>query len=166
MGKIYNIVKKITTENSPTQRYTLLFIICLGLYIVLAPVKPPSKGHSQDPWSVDTSIPKGHVLIPITVHNLESVDHLLGQFGIVNLYSVEIEGGLRKEPVAKSVKILRSPLKSNVFAVLAPEKQAHHILKNPQGFIVVIQNPKHIGTNFEVPNSVNKKTRRQIIYGD
>jgi hypothetical protein len=68
----------------------------------------PSSEKTPDaaPVAFDTHIPKGFVLIPIEVQNYESLDSILGRFGVVDLYigsSTEAAGPGRL--VARNVRI-------------------------------------------------------------
>jgi len=119
----------------------------------------------QKPSSIDTLIPAGTVLIPIEVENSDSLDSILGNKGIVDLHRPARQPGGRNKIVARRVPILRAPLNPQQFAVLAPEKQAKHIVKQPGPFWVVIQNPKRFGTDFEGAKT-KKRPRRLILEGN
>ncbi len=67
-------------------------------------------------------------------------------------------------PIAKAIKIVRSPINPSLFAVLSPEEEAHRIVKHPGPFQVVVQNPKKMKMHFI--KKQNKKLRRRIIIGN
>lgn len=88
---------------------------------------------------IDTFIPDGYVLLPIEVQNLESLDSLIGQYGVVDLYSPG-------EPtaVAKGLKIVRSPKDPSEFSVLVPEAESATLIRaETKPFLVVVQNPSN-----------------------
>ncbi len=116
--------------------------------------KPPSQ-------TADTYIPSGFVLVPIEIQNIEGLDSILGQFGVVDLFQPALEGQNRGRLVARRLKILRAPLNPSHFAVLAPEHQASEIVRHVGPFFVVIQNPKETGTHF-----VKEKVRTSRIQFD
>ncbi len=93
---------------------------------------------SASPYAgIDTFIPDGYVLLPIEVQNLESLDSLLGQYGVVDLYKPG-------DPVAvaKGLKIIRSPKDPSQFSVLVPESQSAELIRSEdKPFLVVVQNP-------------------------
>jgi hypothetical protein len=110
--------------------------------------------------ALDTYIPKGQVLIPIIVHNSESVDSIFGSFGVVDLYSVNLEGKVGALPLIRSVKMVRAPKNPSQFGVFVPEEAAAEVVRQGSLFNVVIQNPKTTGTHFE---KAGAKPRRAVI---
>lgn len=98
--------------------------------------------NSEREISADTFIPKGYVLIPLELHNAESLTGLLGEVGgVVDLYTTgsEFKNTLK---VASKVKLLRAPLNPQQFAVLMNEKQSSNFLKHLGPFVAVVQNPQ------------------------
>ena len=111
--------------------------------------------------SPDTFIPNGYVLIPIMVSNFESLNALVSQYAIVNLYAVNNHPNRSSIPqikkqvktVAERIKLIRSPLNPENFAVLAPESQAEALITYNGEFFVTVQNPaiqKQVSVNREV----------------
>lgn len=130
----------------------LITFFALGLTVLFELVNPGAQ-KKLDPTQVDTFIPLGYVLIPIEVQNYESLDSILGSYGIVDLYSVNAAGVRSKSAVVRGIKILRAPLNPNHFAVLSPEARAAQIVGAGSTFNVVVQNPKAVGTKFvDVPS--------------
>ena len=127
------------------------------------------KSQTPDVEAVDTFIPAGFVLVPIEVVNYESLDSVLGRYGVVDLFKTDPQTGERSEKVAARVRILRAPRNPSQFAVLAPESQSQRLVKHGGGFYVVIQNPKQTGTTFEMkmnPQSKKRKRRIEVELGD
>ena len=102
--------------------------------------------------SPDTFIPEGYVLVPIMVSNFESLNALVSQYAIVNLYAVNnpndfhLQSSLSQikkqvKLVAERIKLIRSPLNPEKFAVLSPESQAEALITYNGEFFVTIQNP-------------------------
>jgi len=92
---------------------------------------------------IDTMIPAGFVIIPIDVQNYESLDSLLGKFGVGDLFKGDGKNG---RLVARNVRILRAPKNPSHFAVLTPESQAQSILANQGNFYVALKGPNQTGT--------------------
>jgi len=110
--------------------------------------------------SVDTFIPMGMVLVPIEVYNYESLDSVLGNYGVVDLFFTNSQGMKSSRPAARRVKILRAPKNPSQFAVLVPDIQAPELVRSATPFYVVIQNPQARGTKFE-----KRQVRKtQILY--
>ena len=102
----------------------------------------------HSPQDVTTFIPEGFQLIPIEIANYEAVDSVLGQFGVIDLYTAS-ENDSDSRPLARAVKILRAPLNPNQFAVLVPDPMVSTIVKKGPLYKVVIRNPKASGTRIE-----------------
>lgn len=111
----------------------------------------------EDPSTAATYIPAGFVLVPIEVANYESLDSILGKFGVVDLFKMPSEGRGRPIKVAERVKILRAPLNPSHFAVLVPDSESARLVAEPGAFTVVVQNPNRDGTRFV--NDPSKKGR-------
>lgn len=115
--------------------------------------------------NIDTLIPKGHLLIPIQIKNMSTLQNLMGRFATVNLYqqpSQQKTSSKKQHLVARHVRLIRSPRNPNLFAVLILEGQAQHILRYETPFIVALQSPSSDGTKFVT----NSKKRRKIIIGN
>ena len=158
--KILNVIVHWFKNLNSRQKLLVLFAISLSPVAIdqLANQDTPQPRETSPSDSIDTLIPNGSVLIPIEVENSDSLDSILGNKGIVDLHRPAREPG-RNRIVARRLPILRAPLNPHQFAVLAPEDQAHHIVKQPGPFWVVIQNPTKFGTNFERPTKKIKKNR-------
>lgn len=120
------------------------------------------KKETQEPIeSFDTYIPEGHSLLPIEVANYETLDSLLGPFGVVDIFTVPQSPTDKALRIAYRVKILRAPRNPSHFAILVPFERVKSILKYAGPFMVSVQNPKSSGTSF-----VNEpvKTKSRILY--
>jgi hypothetical protein len=118
--------------------------------------------HAQvEAASVDTLIPAGFILIPIEVQNYESLDSLLGQYGVVDLFRGE---GGKGTLVARNIKILRAPQNPAHFAVLAPENEATRILSQQGSFYVALKRPNEVGTH--IVNDSSHSARRIQFDGE
>ena len=117
--------------------------------------------------SPDTFIPNGYVLVPIVVSNFESLNALVSQYAIVNLYAVNnrndfySQGSLSQlkkqvKTVAERIKLIRSPLNPEKFAVLSPESQAEALITYNGEFFVTVQNPT-ITDQVSVKRDVKKR---------
>src|SRR5437870_3321120 len=64
--------------------------------------------------SVDTMIPKGYILVPLELENIEQVSSLIGNSGVVDLYTGGTENKKRRL-VASRVKVIQAPLNPQVY---------------------------------------------------
>ena len=110
---------------------------------------------------IDLLIPAGQSLVPIEVANYETLDSLLGSFGVVDLFFVDPMNPETGKKIDSMVKILRAPKNPSHFAVLVPAQQAQKILQFKGPFVVSVQNPKHqTGMQFEK----GTKQHSRIVY--
>jgi len=136
-------------------------IIILIFGVLTQTRSEPQTASSKPLESFDTYIPAGHSLVPIEVANYETLDSLLGPFGVVDLFTAEPGHPESSKRIAYRVKILRAPRNPSHFAVLVPFEQAAKILRFPGPFLVSVQNPKSVGTVFE---KEKRGKRNRIIF--
>ncbi len=142
--------------------FSAFFLIVILLYSCVhrdSKKEAPVRAESTD--GVDLLIPEGQSLVPIEVTNYETLDSLLGSYGVVDLFFVDPTKPETGKKIASMVKILRAPKNPSHFAVLVPARLAQHILQYQGPFTVSVQNPKfQTGTLFE------KRTTRKsrIVY--
>ncbi len=96
-------------------------------------------GSTGDLNGIDSFIPSGYVLLPIEIQNLNSLDSIIGRYGVIDLY---VPG--ESQPLARGIKIVRSPKNPEQFSVLVSESQSGPLIKNSvKPFFVIVQNPSH-----------------------
>ncbi len=98
---------------------------------------------------IDTYIPIGYVLVPIEVENLESLNGLMEDFGVADLYTSSRPGQGVQTLVAENVRLLRAPLNPHALAVLCKEEEAPKLLSHAGPFFVTLRRPEKAGTHFE-----------------
>lgn len=140
--------------------------VVLGLISTLStcqtedsPILSVKKESQEIIKSVDTYIPRGHVLVPLDLQNAESLTGIVSDIGgVVDIYTVSSEIGKSKK-VATKVKILKAPLNPQQFAILLSESESTLFLNNSGPFIAVIQNPQE-----KTPESHKQSAVPQIQY--
>lgn len=144
----------------------LLLLIGLGFSGLLLQCQPAvteaAAGPSLPPENLATFIPVDQTLIPIRVSNYESLDQIIGQFGVVDLYSTAEPGGAPSRLLVQAVKILATGENQGYFNVLVNEKQALAITSHSGEFTIGIRNPKKIGT--KIVKRTQKKLKRIQYY--
>lgn len=160
---MYKAVKKVILKNKEV--YTLIGLGLFSLFLVLITPRGESQ-EKKDPapkeaFSFDTVIPKGFSLVPIEIANYETLDSLLGPYGVVDLYTTALNPNEKSKRIAYRVKILRAPRNPSHFAILVPFEKVKSILKYPGPFMVSIQNPDSGGTVFE---KEKPKTTSRVFY--
>ncbi len=117
----------------------------LGYYQDATHPAPSTTGVQPAPAeSPITDIPLGFVLVPIEVANFESLDSILGPFGIVDLYLPAESSRGQARKIATHIQILRAPLNPSHFAVLVREADSARLVSQTGPFIAVIQNHEQV----------------------
>lgn len=151
-------------KNKSLTGRSIIFFFILGLISLWISFYPSEKKNApaentQELESVDTYIPKGFVLVPLDLTNLESLNSFIGQAGVVDLYkSKNGEKGIR---IATRVKIIRAPLNPQLFAALVPENKSSDLLNVNESLFAVVQNKAEASGSI---HSRKPTLRKSIIY--
>lgn len=162
---------KLTQQN---KILSISFVLFLLLYVVIytknkSTVQKPDK----KPLHADTLIPKGQVLVPVNLSNIESIAGLIDQYGVIDLYA---ETDVGSNQIASRIKLIKAPLNPNQYAVMVSEHLSREIMKYKGPLWAVVQNrmnepepikqipppiPQHtqILTNHDAPASSKIKNR-------
>ncbi len=128
--------------NKPIVPLLIFSVVCSLVWMARGSDQAVSSEAGSETWSVDTVIPAGFVLIPIEIGNSESLSHILGDTGVVDLFATDSPN---KRPVASRIKVVRSPVNPDYLSVLVPENEAGQVLAHPGPFYVAVQNPRQSG---------------------
>lgn len=144
-----------------------IILFCALALIGLIAHCSQGSGRSPEPATVaaesfDTFIPDGFSLVPIEVSNYETLDSLLGPYGVVDLFTTPLTPKERAQRIAYRIKILRAPKNPSHFAVLVPFDEVKNILRYSGPYMVSVQNPKARGTGFE--KEAPKRRSRPIYH--
>ncbi len=158
--------EKLIISGSKTSVNAIAVVaMVLGFIAFLTQFGKPVKKtqvNKQTTESIDIFIPEGQSLVPIRVANNESLDQIIGQYGVVDLYSTPLSPGEKTFRIAYKVKLVRSPGNPGHFNVLLPADEAHRITGYPGEFYVSVRNPKSVGTRFVKKRS--KTIKRAVVF--
>lgn len=164
---------KLTQQN---KILLISFVVFLLLYVAIytknkSTVQKPDK----KPLHADTLIPKGQVLVPVNLANIESIAGLIDQYGVIDLYA---ETDVGSNQIASRIKLIKAPLNPNQYAVMVSEHLSREIMKSKGPLWAVVQSrmnepepikqipppipiPQHtqIRPNHDTPASSKIKTR-------
>jgi hypothetical protein len=134
---------KLLLKQKRIRSLLLAFVVAL-LLAILTSFRHTEEAHTSQSFSADTVIPKGYVLVPIEIQNIESLHSLVGAFAVVDLFTTARgslqKGGIR---VGRKLRLIRAPLNPQLFAVLVPENEASEVLAAQGPVTAVIQNPNN-----------------------
>lgn len=146
------------------ERKTLILALVLSLIPISLsfwrPSSDPAPNMKSRTMSMDTHIPKGFVLVPIEITNFDSVDSILGPYGVVDLFTGASHGSLGRL-VVKNARLLRAPNNPSHFAVLIKETETGSLLSHGHEFTATVKRPSSQGTEL-----MGSAQRRKIIYGE
>ena len=130
----------------PRATIAALVILFLGLAAIFETRNnEDSPRETEDLTSLDTFIPTGFVLVPISVQNLTTLDSMIGPYAMVDLYA---EG--ETTATGRGLRLIRSPRDPSQFAVLVPDAAAKQIVqKSSHPFQVIVKNPEQKTKSFE-----------------
>lgn len=152
-------VKIWLTHHRDISIFCGLAILAIVSQLLTSPSKEGPTPIAFEEETADTYIPEGFSLVPIEVANIESLDAILGDFGVVDLFTVSTPSLPVPQRIAYKIKIMRAPKNPQHFAVLVPFSEVPQIMKHPGPFTVSVLNPKSRGTEFA---REKKKTRSRI----
>jgi hypothetical protein len=160
MPQFQNIFDWLKARKELSLFCAIALLSLLGFFIS-GSSSPAEAAVKKDLESFDTFIPEGFSLLPLEVANYETLDSLLGPFGVVDLFTVPQNPEEKSRRIAYRVKILRAPRNPSHFAVLIPFEMVGNILRYPGPFMVSVQNPKSTGMGLEKESG---KTPSRIRY--
>lgn len=152
---------KIKTYLKENKKNWQTWVILILISLIFTLLQHTNKNKEiKDTQNLDAYIPEGFVLVPVELNNGSSLDGLLENKGVVDLYNGD-PSRRRAEKIATAVKIIRSPRNPSYFAVLVPENKAPFLIQRFQAFHAVIQNPLQKKKASIQP--LNKKRKRTIV---
>ncbi len=160
--KVKNEVKGYSLDTFLKSKKVLVIFFMLGvvaLYLDFAKSKSTVKTDVTSAAQIDTFIPEGFVLVPIEIQNYDSLDALMGDFAMVDLFATHNQNKSKK--LLENAKLIRAPLNPKQFAILVSEDVASNIMKVDPPYFVILLNPT-------AKQNVNtkKQTKNKIIYED
>jgi len=140
--------------------FLILFFV-LGLLVTWVSFYPKDKSlpAESSSASIDTYIPKGFVLVPLDLSNIESLNSFIGDAGVVDLY--KSKNGEKGKKIATRVKIIRAPLNPQLFAALVPENKSSDLLNYNEAFFAVVQNKTESSGDIQAQKVIQQ---RHVIY--
>lgn len=109
---------------------------------------------------ITTFIPKGYRLVPIPVANYKSLEQILGNYGVVDLYVRTFKNAkTHTELIGSGIRALRPKNGSESIGLLVPVEQVGLLLQREGQFYLALNNSDVTGTVFE-KKSLSKQKKR------
>ncbi len=128
-----------TLENKLILAGVVLIILTLiGKKLLSSTATTPSPAAAiETSENLDALIPTDSVMVPISVINQESLESILGTYGVVDLYTPP-RGKQPAKKVAQAIKLVRSPKNEKQFVAIVPESMAAFLIQSQNSFFVTV----------------------------
>lgn len=155
--RIFLIIQNIQVQLKEPKK-AFITIGLLGILVIssLSLSNTESQEIDNQPLELDTITPKGFSLLPVELANQASISSVIGDYGVVDLYSTQQFGQKPGRKVASRLKIFRSPRDPNQFSVMVPENSVQNIMQVPGPYIALVLNRDVKGSSVENTNSTRK----------
>lgn len=146
-------------SSAAKHRMFLIFFSGFLILYIFSNLYHVQKETHQNLLTPDTLIPKGHVLVPIELENIEAITGLIENYGVIDIFLGK-KLSQKSQKILSKVKIIRAPYNPNKFAILLNDETAKNFMKFDGPFIGTIQNKSEVNTNTSVQNNETKKNRK------
>jgi len=161
----FDIKNKIKSLNSIKENKHLvagfILIVCVSIFYHHRE-KPELAQKNSEEILADTILPKGFILFPIRLENIEAIQGVIHQFGIIDVYTAAQPGRPSKKVLSK-VKILQAPYNPNEYALLLAESLSSQMMSEVGPFLGVIQN-RSVSTDVTEAKTKMKSKNIHIEY--
>lgn len=168
--EIDRIVKKVKGTLLDPQKPQWIFVtlILIGIATLWLGQSSSTEGEPPEaPPAIDTFIPPGYVLVTLQLVNSDSINSMIGAYGLVDLYNATTDSNFipskEASPIAVRLRLIRAPNNQNLFGVLVPEDHRAVIQHLAGPVFAVIQGPDP--NPRQTPVAVPSKKLRTITYG-
>lgn len=145
----------------------LVFIALILFQIINSLLTPIAATRKVE--SIDTIVPVGYVLVPLTLVNIESIESMIGDKTLIDIYSIgdDSDGVHGKHLVATHLPLIRSTLESSQVAVLVEEHDQTTIKALTNPVFAVVKSPNSKKEPIIKAVSTTKPIKSNpIFYGD
>ncbi|MBC86871.1 MAG: hypothetical protein CL677_06790, partial [Bdellovibrionaceae bacterium] len=137
----------------------LLGLSLIMMILILDPF-PKNEVTTSSPLSLsaDTLIPAGYQLVAIELENALSIDSLVADNTIVDLYS-RTTGKNKSQLILRNSRLVRAPRNENQFAVLITKEQTEYLLgfQGPYFAVISPYKPPQVGERPSKPKTKSPK---------
>lgn len=118
--------------------------------------------NTTDTVRADTIIPKGYILYPIRLENIDAIKGVIDQYGVIDVYGWSKHDN-KSAKILSKIKILQAPYNPNEYALLLPEALSQKMMSESGPFLGVIQN-KMVAPDLTLPTAESKIQKINIEY--
>lgn len=141
----------------------IAFILLVSLSIYLNHRNGKEAAHENiETIYPDTILPKGFILYPIHLENIEAIRGVIDQYGVIDVYN-GTQNGIKSKKLLSKVKIMQAPYNPSEYALLLPDHLSQKMMSESGPFLGVIQNRSE-AAEFTRPESEPKVRKINIEY--
>jgi len=161
----FDIKTKIKSIRSLKENKHLIaaFFLLIGISIYISHMNKSELIKDADlPIQADTILPKGFILYPIRLENMEAIKGVIDQYGVIDVY-LGSKNGYKSKKLLSKVKIMQAPYNPNEYALMIPEYLSEKLIAESGPFLGVIQN-KSVTTDISNSETETKIKKISIEY--
>ncbi len=152
------LIQKIKNLTDPYKHLLFIFGLFVFIYCLSFYERAKESPIAAKKATLDTLIPENYVIYPIELTNAQAISHLIDQYGVVDIYTTDINTQ-RVVKVLSKVKIVRPSSESATYSVLIPYQLENKLTTYAGPYWAAVQNKQ----TQENSNNVDYKKKSKII---
>ncbi len=152
-------IQKIKNLTDPYKHLLFIFGLFVFIYCLSFCERTKDSSTASKKVTLDTLIPENYVIYPIELTNAQAISHLIDQYGVVDIYTTDINTQ-RVVKVLSKVKIVRPSAESATYSVLIPYQLETKLNAYAGPYWAAVQNKQ---TQENTATSINYKKPSKII---
>ncbi len=153
------LFQKITNLTDPYKHLLFIFGLFVFIYCLSFCERTKDPSTQSKKVTLDTLIPENYVIYPIELTNAQAISHLIDQYGVVDIYTTDINTQ-RVVKVLSKVKIVRPSAESATYSVLIPYQLETKLTTYAGPYWAAVQNKQTQENN---TNGVDSKKPSKVI---
>lgn len=156
-----HLTQKIKNLTDPYKHLLFIFSLFVFIYFLSFCERTKDSSVQSKKVTLDTLIPENYVIYPIELTNAQAISHLIDQYGVVDIYTTDINTQ-RVVKVLSKVKIVRPSSESATYSVLIPYQLETKLTAYAGPYWAAVQN-KQTQENNTTSTQYKKPTKTIVI---
>lgn len=153
------LVQKVKNLTDPYKHLLFIFGLFVFIYCLSFCERTKDPSTTSKKVTLDTLIPENYVIYPIELTNAQAISHLIDQYGVVDIYTTDINTQ-KVVKVLSKVKIVRPSAESATYSVLIPYQHENKLTAYTGPYWAAVQNKQ---TQENSTNTVDYKKPSKVI---